>query len=204
MGATRLPARAGGAPRRPSADRVRMAPLALALQLALASPGLAPPLDPGPFRGGELALASVGVLGGDVLVLGAGYLTLQLFADGAISPSAQNFRRAALVMGVFALVVPPLVAVLLAKVGARSPAAGAFWRALLLAAAGQAAALAVGYYAAPHFWLTIPIQLATVSVGTSLGLHWGRRRAPPVAPALGREAAVAPPREAAVATPMCP
>jgi hypothetical protein len=170
-----------------------MAPLALALQLVLATPTLAPPLDPGPFRGGELALASAGALGGDLLVAGTGYLALTLFAQGVVDPSAANFRRAALVLGVSALLVPPLTAVLLARVGLSERARGGFWKAMLLAVAGQAAALVVGYYAAPHFWLVLPAQLAGVSIGTSFGLHWGRARlaAPGLraAPPLEREPA---------------
>ncbi len=195
-----------------------MAPLALALQLALASPGLSPPqlaprLDPGPFGGGELFLASIGTLGGDALVLGAGYLTLRLFADGTISPTAENFRSAAYVLAASALLVPPLTSVILAKLGARGPVSGRFWKALLLAAAGQAAALAVGYYAAPHFWLIVPAQLATVTVGTSYGLHWGsgsRRTFVPAGiapPAVRREPsdpADAPPTAAAFGARICP
>jgi hypothetical protein len=152
-----------------------MAPLALALHLALASspaPGVAQ-AAPGPFRGGELVRASAGALGGDLAVLGAGYLTLQLFAGGAIDPTAANFRHAAYALAASALVVPPLVAVALARLGPDSR--GSFWRALLLASAGQAVAIAAGLVAAPHFWVIVPVQLAAVSAGTSYGLHWGRR-----------------------------
>jgi hypothetical protein len=181
-----------------------MAPLALALQLVVAAPDLAPRLDPGgPFRSGELALASAGVLAGDVLVVGGGFLTLQLFAQGAISPTATNFRRAAYVLGASAILVPPLTAVVLARLGGRG-GAGSVWRALLLATAGHAAALGVAYLAAPHFWLMLPVQVAGVSLGTSYGLHWGRRgppheaaRAPAVPP---RE----PPATVSLLTPICP
>jgi len=152
-----------------------MAALALVLHLALASPGLAPSLDPGPFQGSELVGSSLGVLGGDVLVLGAGYVTLQLFANGALDPTATNFRRAAYALGVGALVVPPLTAVLLARWLRVEPASGATWKALLLAAAGQAAALAAGIMASPHFWVVLPVQVIAVGLGTSLGLHWGPR-----------------------------
>ncbi len=193
-----------------------MAPLALALQLALATPGLAPPalaprLDPGPFGGSELLLASAGAIAGDALVIGGGYLTLRLFANGTLSPSAGSFRSAAYVLGVSALVVPPLAAVLLAKLGARGPTSGRVWKALLLAAAGQAAALAAGYYGAPHFWLILPVQLATVTVGASFGLHWGPRPAPGpgfAPPAVRREPADAPAggkgTTASLPFPICP
>jgi hypothetical protein len=194
-----------------------MLSLALALQLALAAPvggptgavSLSPRLDPGPFRSGELALASVGVLGGDALVLGGGYLALTMFANGTLQTSAGNFRTAAYALGVAALVVPPLTAVLLARVGARGPLAGAFWKALLLATAGEAAALAAGYVGAPHFWLILPVQLAAVTMGTSWGLHWGPRDAPPIGtapPPLGgepRDATTSPPA-AALFLPICP
>ncbi len=202
----------------------RMAPLALALQLALAAPGvtstppatpsvpsLAPRLDPGPFRSGELALASVGTLVGDVLVLGGGYLTLQLFANGSVEPSATNFRRAAYILGVSALVVPPLAAVLLARITTRGAAPGGFWKALLLATAGQAAALAAGYWGAPHYWLVLPVQLAAVTLGTSFGLHWGPRpdrpeplarpRAAPAEPAVAQGAE---PTASVLPFPVCP
>jgi hypothetical protein len=154
-----------------------MAPLALALQLALASPGLTqmPDLHPRPLGGGTLALASAGTLAGDAAVVAAGYLTLQLFANGTFSPSATNFRRAAYGLLAAATLVPPLTAVLVGRLG-RSGREASVWRALLLAAAGQVATLAVGYAAAPHFWVMLPVQLATLSVATSLGLHWGRRR----------------------------
>lgn len=190
---------------------------ALALQLALASPGLqqpsmavpslAPRLDPGPFGGGELMLASVGALTGDVLVLGGGYLALTLFANGTLQPTAANFRTTAYVLGASALLVPPLAAVLLARAGARGPLAGAFWKAMLLAAAGQAAALATGYLAAPHLWLILPVQLATVSLGASYGLHRGARGASAAqAPSARREPGdpTPVPPTASLFTPLCP
>ncbi|HEX9053105.1 MAG TPA: hypothetical protein VF841_21435 [Anaeromyxobacter sp.] len=130
-------------------------------------------LDPGPFRPGELVGATFGAFAGDALVLAAGYETLQLFASGAFSPSATNFRRAVYGFGAAALLVPPLTSVLLAKLGAGPHASGSFWKALLLASVGQAAALAAGYYAAPHFWVVLPVQVVALSVGASLGLHWG-------------------------------
>lgn len=194
-----------------------MAPLALALQLALSAPAVAPPelaprLDPGPFGGGELLLSSLGTLGGDALVLGAGYLTLRLFADGSISPTAGNFRTAAYAFGAAALLVPPLTSVLLAKLGATGPVSGRLWKALLLAAAGQAAALAVGYYASPNLWLVLPVQLATVTMGTSFGLHWGARAAPAAGPGgiappvvhRGSSGAADAPPTAALGLPICP
>ncbi len=150
-----------------------MLPLAVALQLALASPGLEVP-DPGPFRGGELAAASLGALTGDALVLSGGYLALQGFASGAISPTATNFRRAAYGFLGAAVLVPPLTAVLLARATGR-PTSGTMWKAFALAAIGEVAALGVGYLAAPHFWLILPVQLTVVAAGTSVGLHWGPR-----------------------------
>jgi hypothetical protein len=157
-----------------------MAPLALALHLALASagspalaPDLTPDLDPGPFRGSELALASAGVLAGDVAVAGVGYLALQLFASGAVDASATNFRRTAYALLGTALVLPPLTSVLLARLSGRTASRG-FWKGLLLASAGHVLALGAGYLAAPHIWVTRPVQLLAVSIGTSVGLHWGR------------------------------
>jgi hypothetical protein len=154
-----------------------VAPLALALQLALASPGLTPrlDLDPGPFGAAELAAASGGVFVGDVAVLGAAYLTLKLFANDTFDPSATNFRRAAYALGVAAVVIPPLTAVLLARWARREPADGATWKAMLLATAGQLAALGVGIATSPHYWAVLPVQLVAIAAGTSLGLHWGPR-----------------------------
>jgi hypothetical protein len=187
-----------------------MAPFALALAVALASPGSTPSLDPGPFRGGELAVASAGALGGDVLVVGAGYATLQLFANGTFAPTAENFRRAAYGLGVAALVVPPLTAVLLARLTGRE-FKGSVWKGLLLAAAGQVATFTVGYLAAPHFWVMLPVQLVALSVGTSLGLHWGPSRRPraaaaTTAPAAEPDADPRLPREPAATrfVPLCP
>ncbi len=160
-----------------------MAPLALVLHLALASPGLAPQLDPGPFQGSEIVGASLGAVGGDVLVLGAGYFTLQLFAHYTIDPTATNFRRAAYALGASALLVPPLTAVLLARWLRVEPASGAIWKAFLLAAAGQTVALAAGIAASPHFWVVLPVQIIAIGLGTSLGLHWGPRRHARAAPA---------------------
>jgi len=181
-----------------------VAPLALALHLALASPGLGtvPDLEPRPLAGQTLALASAGALTGDALVLGAGYLTLQLFANGAISPNAGNFRHAAYGFLAAATLVPPLTAVLLGRLGHGGRRA-TVWRALALAAAGQVATLAVGYAAWPHYWVMLPVQLAVVSVGTSLGLHWGRR--PPEATHAAEAApARAPEARAALFVPVCP
>ncbi len=166
-------------------------------------------LDPGPFRPGELVGATFGAFAGDALVLAAGYETLQLFANGTLSPSATNFRRAVYGLGAAAILVPPLTAALAAKLGSGRNASGALWKAMLLATVGQAAALAAGYYAAPHFWVILPVQAITLSVGASLGLHWG-----PTAQAIelpetesdaGREpAGAAPPRTAALGSmPLC-
>ena len=135
-------------------------------------------------------MAGIGALVGDALVLGAGYGALQLFAHEAIEPTAGNFRRAAFVMTGAGLVVPPLLAVLGARLA--NGQGQSFWRGLLLATAGNALALAVGYWASPQLWAFVPAQLAAVGAGTSLGLHWGSRRrdlgrrggdAPDVAPA---------------------
>ncbi len=190
-----------------------MTALALVLHLAVASPGLSAPiprqLDPGPFQGSELAASSLGVLLGDALVLGSAYYTLQLFAHGTLRPTAGNFRTAAYSFGMAAIVVPPLTAMLLARWARAEPASGAAWKALLLATAGQMAALAAGYAASPRFWVIIPAQLLAVGVGTTLGLHWGPRprvrAAPAAAPAVGREPADAAPDEPAARAPaLCP
>lgn len=202
-----------------------MAPLALALQLALAAPGLAVPppgppqhtlaprLDPGPFRGRELAVASLGTLVGDVLVIGAGYLTLQLFAADTFSPTGENFRRAAYVLGAAALLVPPLGASGFARLTG-GPGAGRLWKAMLLATVGQAASFALAYAAAPRFWLVLPLQLVTVSAGASLGLHWGprapaRARTPapgglPATPSAEKDGEPAGALTVALFTPICP
>jgi hypothetical protein len=185
-----------------------MVAFALALHLVVAVPPLAPPVDPGPFQGGELAAASLGALAGDAIVLGAGYATLQLFANGSFAPTAGNFRRAAFVFTGAALVLPPLLAVVGGRLGRAGPASGNVWKALLLAAAGHAASLAVGYFATPHYWAIVPAQLALVATGTSVGLHWGPRHgaAPRAAPA---PAAPEPPRVdagalSAALAPFCP
>jgi hypothetical protein len=201
-----------------------MAPFALVLHLALAStepalqaaPAPAPrlsaitlapqQLDPGPFQPGELAGATLGAFAGDALVLGSGYLALQLAASGAIAPTATNFRRTAYGVGVGALVVPPLTGVLMAWLVGGPHAPGGFWKAMLLATAGQVAALAAGYALAPRFWVVLPVQAVTLSLGASFGLHWGSR---------GRVDAVKPPPDeahgkaprpgatATLATPLC-
>ncbi len=153
-----------------------MLALALALDLVAAPVNAAvPPLDPGPFDGAELAASSLGAVAGDALVVGAGLLTLQLFAQDAFYPSAPNFRRAAYAMAFSSLVVPPLTAVLIGRLARAQPAAGSVWKALLLATAGQAIALGAGYLAAPQFWVFLPVQLVTVAIGTTLGFHWGPR-----------------------------
>lgn len=153
-----------------------MAPLALALHLALASPGLAPPLDPGPFQGSGLVGSSLGVMAGDMLVLAGGYFTLQLFASDTINPSAANFRRAAYALGVTALVVPPLTAVLLARWLRAEPASGTAWKALLLAAAGQATALAVGFVASLTSGSSCPCRSSPSAWGRRWGSTGGRGR----------------------------
>ncbi len=187
-----------------------MVALALVLQLAAASPALAPqpPLDAGPLQGRELAAGGLGVLAGDALVLGLGYATLQLFASDTFAPSASNFRTAAFVLAGAALVLPPLGASLAARLARVNPAAGGFWKALLLSTVGHAAALGAGYLAAPRFWIIIPVQLAGVATGSSLGLHWGPRARPVLRQAPGGRAAPAarpaPDDALAVAPPLYP
>ncbi len=164
-------------------------------------------LDQGPFRAGELMGAGVGTLAGDAAVLGLAYGTYELFVSGTVYPSVGNFRRAAYGLGAAALFLPPLGAVIggsLARVG---PSSGAYWKAFLLSLVGHAAALMVGYLAAPNYWAVLPVQLATMTPGTSFGLHWGPRVRPldPVEP----EARVAPPRAGAApvafqGAPICP
>lgn len=168
-----------------------MVVFALALELALASPALAPQpsLDPGPFQGRELAAAGLGVLAGDALVLGVGYATLQLFARNAFAPTAGNFRTAAFGLGAATLLLPPLGASLAARIAGVSPAAGGLWKALLLSSLANAAALGVGYATAPRFWVFIPVQVAGVAVGSSVGLHWGPRAHPALRQDPGRRAA---------------
>lgn len=154
---------------------VGAAPAGGAPQLALPSvglPGPQPRLAGGPFGFAELAGASLGALAGDGLVLGIGYGALQLFAHDVITPTADNFRRTALLLAGTALVLPPLLAVVGARLlGGRG--AGGFWKAMLLASAGQVAALLTGYWASPHLWAFVPAQLAALSAGASVGLHWG-------------------------------
>jgi hypothetical protein len=191
-----------------------MVALALVLQLASASPALAPQprLDAGPFQGRELAAAGLGVLAGDVLVVGLGYATLQLFAREAFAPSAANFRTAAFALAGAALVLPPLGASLAARFARVSPAAGGFWKAFLLSTLGHAAALGVGYVAAPRFWVMLPVQLVGVAAGSTLGLHWGPRAGPVLrqapggraAPAARPQARPAPADALAVAEPLYP
>lgn len=189
-----------------------MVAFALALELVLASPALAsqPLLDPGPFQGRELAAAGLGVIAGDALVIGLGYATLQLFANDTFSPTAGNFRTAAFALAGAALVLPPLGASLAARLARVSPAAGGFWKALLLSSLGHTAALGVGYVAAPRFWVILPVQLAGVAVGSSVGLHWGPRARPALRQDPGGRAAPVdrrgpPPDEAmALAPPLYP
>jgi hypothetical protein len=191
LAAASLPASATDAGTGSGVDPLAARP-ALAIPAA-PRPELAPRLR-GPFGGAELALAGIGALAGDALVLGLGYGALQLFAHGAIQPTAPNFRRAAYVMGAAALVVPPLLAVLGARLATGRQ--GSFWRALLLATAGQALALGAGYLASPQLWTVLPAQLAVVTTGASLGLRWGAGRgaAPDAEPgsAAGAPPALAP------------
>ena len=187
-----------------------MSALALALHLALAAPGpglpagLAPRLDAGPFQGREIAASSLGVLAGDALVLGGAYATLQLFANGTIRPSADNFRSFAYGLGVAALLVPPLTATLLARWFRAEPAAGALWKAALLAVAGQGVALAAGYYTSPNYWVIPAVQVLAVTAGTTVGLHWGHLPGAASAPDARHEPADPPAPAAAADRRLCP
>jgi hypothetical protein len=194
-----------------------MSALALALHLVLAAPGpgipsalpagLAPRLDPGPFRGSEVLASSLGVLAGDAVVVAGAYYTLKLFANGTIRPTAGNFRTFAYGTGVAALVIPPLTAVLMARLFRADPAAGSFWKALLLAMTGQVAALAAGYWAWPSLWVIPAAQLLAVTAGSTVGLHWGHfPRAAAPSPETRREPADPPPAAASAAArvPLCP
>jgi hypothetical protein len=186
-----------------------MAGLALALHLLLAAPsppppGLVPPLDAGPFQGRELAAASAGILAGDALVLGAGYGALELFANHSIRPTAGNFRTFAYGLGAVALIVPPLTAALLARLVQAEPAAGSTWKAVLLAFAGQVAALGVGYLAYPHLWVIVPTQIVAISLGASAGLHWGALGHAAGAPDVRREPKDPSPAGASARLRICP
>jgi hypothetical protein len=188
-----------------------MSALALALHLVLAAPGsalpagLQPRLDPGPFQSREVVASSLGVLAGDALVLGGAYYTLQLFANGTLRPSADNFRSFAYGAAVAALLVPPLTSVLVGRWFRAEPASGNVWKGLLLAVVGQAAALAAGYYATPRFWVIPAVQMVTVSGGATVGLHWGSGpRATAPAPETRREAVAPPPASADARLPICP
>jgi hypothetical protein len=191
-----------------------------AADLTLVAPPARPPLravtliprelDPGPFRPAEMAGATLGAFAGDALVLASGYGALQLFASGALAPTAAHFRHTVYALGIGALVVPPLSAVLLARLIGGPGARGGFWKALALASLGEVVALAAGYYAAPNFWVVLPVQAVAISLGASFGLHWGpRARAAPepagAAPDDGAEAAShAPPATAGLSLlPVC-
>jgi hypothetical protein len=130
-------------------------------------------LDLGPFRPGAMAGAALGAFAGDALVLGSGFWALQMFANGTLAPTASHFRHTVYALGVGALVVPPLTAVLLARLVGGPGVRGGFWRALALASLGEVVALAAGYYAAPKFWVVLPVQAVAMSLGASFGLHGG-------------------------------
>jgi hypothetical protein len=134
-------------------------------------------LDPGPFQGRELVGAGLGTLAGDALVLGALMATYHLFTSGTVGATAGNFRSAAIGLGAVTLLVPPLGAVVGGHLAGAGSSGAARWKAPLLALAGQVAALAAGYLAAPQYWVVVPVQLALMSAGTSFGLHWGGSRA---------------------------
>jgi hypothetical protein len=130
-------------------------------------------VERGPFAGGELAASAAGVLAGDAAVIAIAYGTFEMFTRGAVAPTATHFRNAAFVLGGAALILPPLGAALGARLARASPARGALWKAFLLSTLGHALALAVGYAFAPNYWAIVPVQLATMTTGSSLGLHWG-------------------------------
>jgi hypothetical protein len=139
-----------------------------------AGPTRAARLERGPFSGGELTGAGAGVLLGDAAVIGLAYGTFRLFTSNAITPTATHFRNAALGLGAAVLILPPLGAALGGRLARSGPAHGATWKAFLLSTLGHALALGVGYRFAPSHWAILPVQLATMTTGTSLGLHWGR------------------------------
>lgn len=140
-----------------------------------ALPGGVRVLDPGPFRTGELAWSGAGLLAADVAVIGLAYGTLRLFTSGSVDASVGNFRRAAYGLAAATLLLPPLGAVLGGMLGRDGPSAGSAWKAFALSLVGHAASLLVGYLAAPNYWAVLPVQLATMTTGTSVGLHWGPR-----------------------------
>jgi hypothetical protein len=174
----------------------------LSIPHPVTAPASAAGLDPGPFRPPELVGAGAGVLAGDALWLGAALGTFHLFTGGTVSPTASHFRNAALGLGTAALILPPLGAVLGGMMARTGPAYGAAWKAFLLAFVGQAAALTTGFLVAPAYWVILPIQLALMTAGTSVGLHWGG--APGRASEARREPAEpkAPP-PVALAAPIC-
>jgi hypothetical protein len=139
--------------------------------------GLDVPFAPAPgsgplLVGREMLAASAGVLAADTLVLAAGYGVLQLFARGAIDPTAANFRAAFYGIAAAAVILPPLGSALFASWARTGPGIGGGWKAFLLSVAGNAVALAAGWALAPAFWAVVPVQLATMPLGASFGLHW--------------------------------
>jgi hypothetical protein len=160
--------------------------------------------DPGPFTPRELLGASGGLVLGDAAFLGGAWGAYELVTTHTIAPTLGNFRMLGLALATAAVVLPPLGATLGAKL-AGGPSARGFWKALLLSAIGNAAAVVAGYYTAPAFWAILPVQLATMSLGASFGLHWGEgREAEARAPALrGEPVDPAPGVALAWARPMC-
>jgi hypothetical protein len=205
------PATAAAVPAASGAGSAGSADLSLAppQRQPLPSLTLVPPeLDRGPYRAREVAGATLGAFAGDALVIGSGYWALQMMASGSIAPTAAHFRHTFYALGIGSLVVPPAMAVLTARLFGGPSAPGGIWKAMLLATAGQAVALAAGYYAAPRFWVVLPVQVLAVSLGTSLGLHWGPHRAerPAAEPAPDepREVASRPaPATASLVVPLC-
>jgi hypothetical protein len=90
---------------------------------------------------------------------------LEAFAHGSISPTANNFKTAAIGIGVLGLVVPPVFAAL----GARwASGQGEFWQGALLGLLGQGVAVGTGLAAWPKAWAFVPAQLTAVSLGAAL------------------------------------
>jgi hypothetical protein len=160
--------------------------------------------DRGPFAPRELLGAGGGLVLGDAAFLGVAWGAYALVTSHTIAPTLPNFRRVGLALATAAIVLPPLGATAGAKL-AGGPSARGFWKALLLSALGNAAAVAAGYYTAPTFWAILPVQLATMSLGASFGLHWpgGREADARAPPPRGEPVDPAPGIALAWARPMC-
>lgn len=132
-------------------------------------------LDPGAFRAGELLGAGAGVLAGDALFLASAWGTYRLFVDGQVPATASSFRTAGITLATAALLLPALGATLGARLGGAGPGGGAAWKAFLLSLLANTGALAAAFLAMPAVWVALPVQLAAMTAGASLGLHWGPR-----------------------------